>query len=88
MSNMNRLSLAIDEICASCQEKKCEGCKMHVNIGDKIIYVNGKTHEILDSKKKNCASCFFAEDEPICLHPNSKGEITTDFTCENWKGKT
>ena len=53
MSNMSRLSLAIEETCALCNELKCEGCKMKIDIGDKIVYVNGKTKEILGSEKKS-----------------------------------
>jgi len=36
---------------------------------------------------KNCGNCYYTEDEPICLHPETKGEITEDFVCDNWKPK-
>ena len=53
MSQMNRLALVIEEQCGVCQETKCEDCRLRLDIGDKIVYVRGKTHEIIGSEKKS-----------------------------------
>jgi len=49
---MSRLAQGIEEACNACQDMKCEGCKIVVDIGDKVVTVNGKTHDILSVKLK------------------------------------
>jgi rare lipoprotein A len=47
MGAMKNLLIAIEENCGVCNEiKGCENCKMRIDLGDRIIYVNGKTREI------------------------------------------
>lgn len=54
MGAMNRLSYAIEEQCGICSEiRGCENCRMRLDIGDRIIYVKGKTKQIIGSEKKS-----------------------------------
>lgn len=48
MGAMKNLLIAIEEECGRCKDVKgCENCKMRLDIGDKIVYVAGKTRKIL-----------------------------------------
>lgn len=53
MGRMKELLMGIEEVCGACKEMKCEGCKMRVDIGDRIVYVEGKTRKILGSESKS-----------------------------------
>lgn len=48
MGAMKNLLIAIEEECGRCKDvKDCENCKMRLDVGDKIVYVAGKTRKIL-----------------------------------------
>lgn len=53
MGRMKELLMGIEEQCGQCKELKCEGCKMRIDMGDDIVYVNGKTREITGVEKKS-----------------------------------
>lgn len=53
MGRMKELLMGIEEVCGSCHEAKCEGCKMKVELDGKVVYVNGMTREITGVKDKS-----------------------------------
>lgn len=53
MGRMKELLMGIEEQCGVCKEAKCEGCKMRVDLGDRVVYVEGKTRRIIGSELKS-----------------------------------
>ena len=53
MGRMKELLMGIESECGACKEAKCEGCKMRIDLGDKIVYVAGKTRRILGVELKS-----------------------------------
>lgn len=53
MGRMKELLMSIEEVCASCNELKCNGCKIRIDLGNKIVNVNGITREIISVEDKS-----------------------------------